>query len=184
LANDAENGIESPKEDYLGKIHLQVKSDCSVPKIWLGDPEGASAFSGQARENSWTRWGMDFVSRLTGGASNAFLGLGKLFADQLSNSNISTSRTAIYFGEVSIYSSAMEYFTINNYGDCQVTVSMNYPNGFSMNPTMTTIEPQGSSSIAVTFSPSVAQSYSGYVSGDHGISVYLQGTGKDPNSHK
>lgn len=161
-----------------------MKSDCSVPRIRLGNPQEARIFPGLERENSWAQWGMDFVSRLTGGASTAFLGLGKLFVDRLSNINVSASRSAIYFGEVSIYSSALEYFTINNNGDCKVTVTMSYPNGFSINPSMTTIDPQGRSSIAVTFSPSTDQDYSGYVSGDHGISVYLQGTGKDPNSNK
>ncbi|MCE9625474.1 MAG: hypothetical protein K8R69_08505 [Deltaproteobacteria bacterium] len=77
--------------------------------------------------------------------------------------NVSTG--SIYFGDVRVNSSVTQYFRISNPNCCAVNYTISGGGyGFSLSTSGGTIPANGSVSVAVTFTPYVAQNYSGSVS--------------------
>jgi len=159
----------------MDTIRIQVESACTTERQIEISPEKISDTEVSPKTAG--------AASLSGIFSAFHPGLGalRLLAISLADwVNVSANPNSLYFGDVNLYSSKTRYFNINNTGDCKARISLSSPYGFSVNPGSTTVAAGSSKSVNVTFSPSAEQSYSGYVSGNHGISVYVQGNGVDP----
>lgn len=159
----------------MDPIRIQVESACTTERQIEISPENKTQTEVSPKTEGSSSFSGIFSSFHPG------LGALRLLAISLADwVNVSANPNSLYFGDVNLYSSKTRYFNINNNGDCKARVSLTSPYGFSVNPGSTTIAAGSSQSVNVTFSPSAEQTYSGYVSGNHGISVYVQGTGVDP----
>lgn len=158
-------------------IKIVVESDCTTAQqIEITDPSSLGGSAGFHQKANGLAVPLAWVSTFHPGIG----ALGLLGMVALGGVQISANPNALYFGKVNLFASSSRSFHLNNNGDCRARVNLSSPYGYSVNPSATSINAGQSSSISVTFSPTNEQYYSGYVSGNHGISVYVHGQGVDP----
>jgi ASPM-SPD-2-Hydin domain-containing protein len=106
-------------------------------------------------------------------------GAEKLFGPLPILAYLSPSTSSLPFGDVNVNSGRSLYFSVTNNSDQSVSVNLSSPpTGFTVSPCNAMIGPHGSWSFSVTFNPTTAQDYSGYINvNPGGLSVFVSGKG-------
>jgi len=152
-----------------GKLSCQAEPD---PQILVAPPQCQATSQDLFQQE--TKQKIDFTP--SDGAS--LCRSARIFNDAIPmSSNLSTS--SLYFSDTKVGISAYQSFTITNNGDSSASFSLTYPSdGFTVSPTTGTLNPKGSLTINVTFSPIIDKNYSGYINFTlDGLSVSLNGKG-------
>lgn len=124
----------------------------------------------------------NFFERLFPPSRDSLSGLGKLFATPAVcySTNLSANPTYLDFGQTKVYTSVSRSFSVSNNGQCDATLSLSTSFPFSVSGGRL-IQAGQTVYINVSFNPTGAGNFHGYVTGSHGISIGLQGKAVDPN---
>jgi hypothetical protein len=93
--------------------------------------------------------------------------------------NLSVNPSYISFGQLNVYGSASRSFSVTNNGDREAQVSFSASSPFNASG-VRTIKPRETAYFSVSFNPSRAGHFHGFITGSHGISIALDGAAVNP----
>lgn len=114
---------------------------------------------------------LSFSPRFLSGAAKLFSPAEPLF--------VSVFGSPVYFGNVNLYSALPKPFAITNNSDTDIRVQLSTTAPFTVD-SGGLIKARQTGNFVVVFRPTRPGNFSGSISGNHGISIYLTGTGVDP----